>query len=202
MADNLNILDSNFLSALGLPVAQVTNERTFLQAGATGAPTTNGALGNQNLRLSPMLVPNLLTISQLGAEITVAGEAGSVLRLGVYTNTRNAGRPYPGSLLAEGATQVDGTSATVQEVVLTGNLTLQPGLYWCGGVVQAAPTTQPTVRIISLAGILGLVSTGAPSAAGQLLGYSQSAVSGALPATFTSTLSSIGASPRLHFRLA
>lgn len=199
MADQFNILDKTY-GGLVLPVAQVTNDRTFLQAGATAAPGSSAALGTGSLRLSPMLVPNQLTISHLGCDISVVGDAGSTFVMAVYGNTSFSGRPFPGSLLGQ-ATGL-GDSATVQEIAFGTPLTLAAGLYWCGGVVQNVTVTQPTVRTLSSAGMLGLMSGSILSANGQILGFSQTGVTSTLPASFTQSLTSAGLIPRLHFRLA
>lgn len=196
MPDRFNILDRANQAAFPIMgIRQRSNDRLFPQLGGTS--TTAGA-GNNTLRLSPIVLPNAITLSHLGFDIAVAGEAGSGVRLGIYQDT---GLWYPGDLLAEAAALIDGTSATIQEVACP--VTLQGGtLYWIGGAVQNAPTTQPQVRVLSNAPIAGPVTTGVPTAAGQQHGYQQTGVSGALPATFTPSVTPSGVSLRLHFRLA
>lgn len=198
MPDNFNILDRAIAAPAFpvLPIRQVTNNRFFPTPVATGALNT---LGNNTLRLAPFVLPNDLTLSHVGAEITVAGEAGSTFRIGIYET--NAAGDYPGALLIQAAADLDGTSATVQEVACS--VTLRGGrIYWVGGVVQGAPTTQPTIRVATPATAAGMVSGSVPSAQTAYLGYSQGSVSGALPATFSTFLSTAGAMPRVHFRLA
>jgi hypothetical protein len=163
-----------------------------------GSASTSVTLGNGTLRLGPWVLERTLTIDRIGGEITAAGEAGSVLRLGIYSDNGNA---YPNALLLDGGT-IDGTSATTQ--VATVSLTLAPGLYWIGGAVQAAPSSQPTVRIASNPTIplaLGL-GTGLPGASTSAVGFSQTSVTGALPSTFSASVSSTGSVPRLLVRAA
>jgi len=160
--------------------------------------STSSTLGNGTLRLAPIVLERTLTIDRIGGEITGAGEAGSVLRLGIYSDNGNA---YPNALLLDGGT-IDGTSATTQ--VATVSLVLLPGLYWIGGAVQAAPSSQPTVRIVSNPTIpLALpLGTGLPGAGTSAAGFSQASVTGALPATFSASVSSTGSVPRLLLRAA
>jgi hypothetical protein len=160
--------------------------------------STSGTLGNGTLRLGPWVLERTLTIDRIGGEITVAGEAGSVLRFGIYADNGNA---YPGALLLDGGT-IDGTSATTQ--VATVSLTLAPGLYWIGAAVQAAVTTQPTVRTASNPTVSFAVGLGTPlpGAATSGLGFSQASVTGALPSTFTTTVTSTGTVVRTIVRAA
>lgn len=191
---------AEILAAAGfiVPIRQRTNDRFFPQSAAT---STSATLGNGTLRVSPIVVPNDVVISHLGIDVAIAGEAGSTFRVGIYEDSTSfAG--YPGALLIEAAAVVDGTSATVQEVAcaisLDGNR-----LYWIGGAVQNAPTTQPSIRTISAAGAPGgLVAGSAPAANASMLGYQHTSVSGALPATFQSTVLTAGTSARMHMRMA
>lgn len=181
-----------------VPIRQRTNDRLFPQSAAT---STSATLGNGSLRVSPFVLPNDLSISHIGVDVTLAGEAGSTFRVGIYEDS-TAFAGYPGALLAEASAVVDGTSATVQEVAcavsLDGNR-----LYWIGGAVQNAPTTQPTLRTISNAGApAGLVVGSAPAANASMLGYQHTGATGALPATFQTTVLTAGSAARLHLRLA
>lgn len=160
--------------------------------------STSATLGNGTLRLVPWIVPEALTIVRIGGDIGTVGEAGSKLRLGIYSDD---GTGYPGALLID-AGQIAGDSATVQE--LTISQALAPGIYWIGGAVQSAPTTQPTVRTTSnwVPPIPLRIGTTAPGSASTVVGYSQSSVTGALPSNFTATLSNIGNAPRVHVKTA
>lgn len=162
-----------------------------------GTATTNGALGNNTLRVAPWVVNRAISIDRVGAEVTTIGEAGSKFRIGVFADT---GSCYPGAVLLD-AGQIAGDSATVQD--LTVALTLAPGLYWIGGAVQSAPTTQPTMRVTTTwhPPVPIAVGTSAPSAGATMVGYSNASVSGAL-ATFTATVGNVSAAARIHVRLA
>lgn len=145
--------------------------------------TTSNALQNGTIRLVPFMIPHQITITKIGSEITGAGEAGSVLRLGVYSD--NDGRP--GALLVDAGT-IDGTSTTVQEVTLAAPLTLGPAWYWAASVVQLAPTTQPTVRVANLAYGPSIDCRVQPVANYVNAGFSSAGFSsGSLPGTITVT---------------
>lgn len=154
------------------------------------ATSTSATLGNGTGRFSPWTVRRTMQFTRIGSEITSAGEAGSVLRLGIYADN---GTGYPGALVLDAGT-IAGDSATVQEITISQILT--PGLYWVGGVVQAAPSTQPTVRTIAmdLTGLVPLTAGTIPAAnhpAGvAFVGFS---MTGALPATWPTASPNISA---------
>lgn len=160
---------------------------------------TSSALGNGTLRLAPWLVDRAITIDRIGGEITSIGDAGSKLRLGIYSDD---GSGYPGALVLD-AGQIAADSATVQELAC--NLTLQPGLYWIGAAVQSVTATQPTVRTLSSVWTPPVpLNFGSilPATGSTTFGYQQGGVTGALPANFSTTLSTIGGAPRLLIRTA
>lgn len=190
------------IGGIVLPVAQVTNDRCYLQL--LNSMTTSGALGNNNLRVTPMFVPNTLTISHLGVEVTAAGDVGSTFRVGIYNASNLGGGPggrhlYPTTLLAEAANTIDGAAIGGQEAACP--VTLTRGLYWVGGAVQGAAIVQPTLRAFSQSIVRGLVGTSAPTN-NTLLGYAHGSVTGTLPATFTTAVTTSGAAPLLWVRLA
>jgi hypothetical protein len=159
--------------------------------------TTSATLGVGTLRVSPFYVPNTVTLSRIGAEVTSAGEAGSKFRLGVYADS---GSGYPGALVLDAGT-INGDSNTVQEISI--DQALQPGMYWIGGAVQVVATTQPTMRVFNAVTFPPIaIGTSAPTAGQLVVCYQQGSVTGALPATFTATIS--GATPvaRTHVKVA
>lgn len=161
--------------------------------------STANQIGNGTLRLTPWLVRRTLRLDRLGGDIVTAGEAGSKLRIGIYADT---GYTKPGTLVVD-AGQIAGDSAAMQELVVA--VTLNPGLYWIGGVAQAAPTTQPMVRVINQAGynppVPITISGGLPPANQILLAITMTGVTAALPTTFTPV--SLGSlAPRIFARAA
>ena len=144
------------------------------------ALSTTSTLGNGTGRFSPWFVPRTTAFATIGAEITSAGDAGSVLRLGIYADD---GTGYPGALALDAGT-IAGDSVAVQEVTVA--FTLTPGLYWVGGVVQGVTTTQPTVRTIAQGNPELLLTTAALPTSTSLpyVGYVGFGMTGALPATW------------------
>jgi hypothetical protein len=138
------------------------------------------------------------TILRIGAEVTTIGDVGSKIRLGIRAD--GAGVPSATVLLDAG--QIAGDSATVQEITLGTPLTLAPGWYWYTATVQSAPTTQPTMRTITRVHPYYHMATGtsAPTAGTTVVGLTQTGVTAALPASWT-TSGTAGAMPRLFFKL-
>ena len=159
--------------------------------------TTSATLGNGTLRLVPWFVPNAVTITRIGAEVTSTGEAGSKYRIGIYADD---GTGTPGALVLD-AGQIAGDSATVQE--LTVSQTLAPGLYWVGGAVQSAPTTQPTMRTGTATPPLHALPNGTttPTAGQSTFGFQQTGVSGAF-STFSWTTGTSVAPARIFVKVA
>ena len=154
------------------------------------ATSTNGAMGNGTGRFSPWTVRRTMQFVRIGAEVTAAGEAGSVVRLGIYADD---GTGYPGALVLDAGT-IAGDSATVQEITIAQVLT--PGLYWIGGVVQNAPATRPSLRCISmdLTGLVPLTVGTKPIVnhpAG--VGFVGFGMTGALPAVWPTVTPNISA---------
>ncbi len=171
----------------------------YYYCGGTNTATTSASSANGTLRLVPWLVPNAVTISKIGAEITSAGDAGSKLRIGIYSDT---GTGYPGALLLD-AGQIAGDSATVQEISIS--QLLPAGLYWVGAVVQSVVTTQPTIRCQNAPGWFNgniRLGTSLPAANLSTYGFAQTGVTGALSGPFTSTITFTTIAPRILFKVA
>jgi len=183
-------------AGFSLPVPAPGN---YMFTSSPGGASTSAALSNGALRLLPWVVTQRIPIDRIGAEVTVIGDVGSKLRLGIYADN---GFSYPGALLLDGG-QIAGDSATVQDAPAV-SLVLNPGLYWIGGAVQAVTTTQPTVRVPSNWAPPLAISTGPvmPTANQTAIGYQMTGVTGALPANFSGSLSPSGAAPRCHVRVA
>jgi len=93
----------------------------------------------------PVAIVQPITITRIGAEINAAGQAGSLLRLGIYNDSNG----IPGSLLLDAGTIAGDSAMSVQEITIS--QALSPGVYWFAAVVQAAASTQPTVYVVSAA---------------------------------------------------
>lgn len=160
---------------------------------------TSATLGVGTLHVIPWVVGRPLRISHLCQSIPTIGDAGSKVRLGVYADN---GGCYPGALLVDAGT-INGDSATVQE--LPADLSLSSGVYWLGAAVQVVTTTQPTLHTITNAWtppVPIFAGTTLPSATFVATGYGQTGVTGALPATFTSTVTQGTTKPRVFVKIA
>lgn len=145
---------------------------------------TSNAQGNNVMRASPFYLPRTQTFVKIGTEITSAGSAGALIRLGIYADNGNL---LPGALVLDAGT-IDGTvlaTATPGEITISENL--ECGLYWLAAVLQGAPSTAPTVRTNTGAASIPVGGSTLIEAAASAGYSSNSAVSGALPGTFGTT---------------
>ena len=141
------------------------------------------------LAVCPIYVPRRIIVQKLGINIgTVAGTGGSVGLVGIYADVDDGYGGYPGALVSGSSGSIDTTAATgLREVVI--NATLNPGLYWLAFVAQ---TSVPTMSLInSNTQVIGANSAAVPTRCT----YVQDAVSGALPATFSTAPYSTGFAP-------
>lgn len=139
----------------------------------------------------PIWIGNSATIVRAGVEITVAGTAGTVIRLGL----RKPLGFLPGPVVGSTATVVADAITTGIEATVSWPVT--PGLYFLTATAQSTGGTLPTVRATT--GNLAPISFGALASvlgAGALAGYlTAGTITGELPATFT--ISNRSAAPPL-----
>ena len=161
--------------------------------------STSASLGTGTGRFTPWRVRYPLSITRLGAEITSAGDAGSVLRIGIYADD---GTGYPGALVLDAGT-IAGDSVAVQEITVA--ITLPPALYWVGGVVQEVTSTQPTVRTVVYdpSGLMPIATTTPSSISVNRCAFVGFAMTGALPATWpTATPNLSDNAARIFYKVA
>lgn len=133
------------------------------------------------MHASPKFISSDITLDRLGAEVTLIGDAGSKVRLGIYADD---GTGRPGSLVLDAGT-IAGDSASVQAITISQALTR--GWYWFAQVTQIVTTTGPQVRtMFGAAEPIPLDFTAMPGAGGVTLALTVSGVTGALPSTFGS----------------
>ena len=172
-------------AALGLSgVAIQPGTASYYQGNLSVA--TSATLGNGALRLTAVYIPVPCTLQQLFAEFTAAGDAASLFATCIYADS---GAGSPGSLLITGPTisTGSGNAGTVATGGTPGvyagtipQVTLQPGIYWIGGVIQGVTVTQPTMRT-GLWSSSSLPATALPAANAQATSYSVGGITGALP---------------------
>lgn len=145
----------------------------------------------------PFVVDESATFDRVAVEVTAAGTAGAVVRLGIYGADADS---MPGSLLVDAGT-VDATTTGLKEAIISQAVT--SGLYYLAAVVQGAATTRPTWRSVTGDSLLPLHTSGVTLTSNSINGISQSSVTGALPATATPDAGpGFGVSPRIVVRAA
>ncbi len=127
----------------------------------------------------PFWVSNGASFDRIGAEVTVAGAASTVIRLGIYADN---GKGTPGALLLDAGT-IAGDAVAAAEITISQNI--PPGLWWLFGVAIGGT---PTVRAISgnIMGGAGVSTLAVATGATPRAGYTMSGVTSTLPSTFTS----------------
>jgi len=128
------------------------------------------------LLFAPFDVERPVTLDSIGCEVTTAGSAGTVIRLGIYADNKSV----PGALVLDAGT-VAGDSTGAKVIAI--NQLLTPARYWVASVTQnVGAGTAPTVRT-AIAPFHGVGDTDALVRLQQAGGcYKQTAVAGPLPA--------------------
>lgn len=149
-------------------------------------------------RAVPLWVPAQATISRIGGEITVVGDAGSKIRFAIYDDD---GTGRPGALILDAGT-IAGDSATVQEIVV--NQAITPGLHWMAAVSQLVTVTEPTVRVVTSAGIEPALDAGTaiPVAGAVSATWNLAGVVGAFPGTYAGGVPGNSSIPRVFIKAA
>lgn len=140
---------SSLITAIGADIKSIQRARPIqryiagrfyaLQPGANlSTMSTTEAL----LAVGPCVISEAVTFDQFSVDVTAAGGAGSVIRIVIYNDTGFCEPNVP--VYDSGGI----ASASIGIKASASGVTLQPGLYWIGGVVQGASATRPTVRRI------------------------------------------------------
>ena len=112
----------------------------YLMPGCFGIPTAVPPEGT--MTMAPIYVAKATTFDRIQCNVSVAGSAGAVVRLGIYGSDAD-GMPY-GLVLDAGT--VAATSTGVREATISQYLPL--GKWWLAAVVQGAATTRPTLYLL------------------------------------------------------
>jgi hypothetical protein len=143
-----------------------------------------GSFGNSTLAatlnlayFSPVYFPRPTAVDQIRAQVTTAGAAGAVVRLGIYR--QNPATGLPGTLLLDAGT-VDATTTGVKTISVSETIT---GMVWCVVVTQVVTATLRSSTAVNQ-GYYGGAGDGNLNSN---TGPTQSGVTGALPASATAT---------------
>lgn len=138
---------------------------------------TTGAPAQGTLTAMPIVIGESGTIVSLSVNVTSAGQAGALYRLGIYNDD---GHGQPSTLLIDAGT-VAGDAIGVNAATI--NLWVPAGRYHLAAVPQNCATTAPTVNIST-----GTVDPPIPLNVGTNLVnqncFSQTGITGGLPATW------------------
>ena len=121
----------------------------------------------------------------IGATIvTTAGEAGSLLRMGIY---RDNGAAFPGARALDAGT-ISAASVGGKEIAIPAGFFPDEYLLWLAIIIFNAPTTRPTMNAQSGTPSIGVPEVGNANMSNAMTnnayGYAGSAVGGVLPDPF------------------
>lgn len=131
--------------------------------------------------LFPFPIHEDMTLTGIGAYPATAGSAGSVFRMGLYTDNNGT----PDALILDAGT-IDGTSNTIQTITISQAVT--QGIIWVAGVAQGSPTTEPVITCARDYGLLVTKRGTTFNPTVQRWVFKQTGVTGALPNPTTATL--------------
>jgi hypothetical protein len=149
---------------------------------------------NSSLYCMPLWIGEPITLDRIGIRVNTAGEAGSVIRLGIYADDSDG---LPGARLLDAGTVV---SDSVGNKEITISFAVNAGLIWLAAAFQAAPTTRPNVFSGSRT-VLPLGHNGAIDPNVGPAGVFQLGVGGALPNPFVPN-TTVNDAPRVVVRAA
>lgn len=166
----------------------VARYRTGLFYGGGGGAVSTLLLTEDVMVLGPIMIESFMEVEEIGIDVTTAGTEGD-LYTALY---RDRGDGYPGALIHKSAA-LTVTAAFKSTASLS--IPLTPGLYWGGALCNQVTTTVATVRSI----LANSPYVGETAGANDVntAGYSQAALTGVPPDTFTDTATVVTAVPRL-----
>jgi hypothetical protein len=156
-----------------------------------GANSTGPFQSNGDCPYSPLMLPVNNTPDRLGIEVTSAGSAGSVHRLGIWADNNGV----PGTLLLDAGVVATDTIG-IKEITISQALSANT-LYWAGVAQQGAPATRASVRI-SYSNQLVLNGTNPTYT---VTGYHSSGITGAFASNPSFSSNYGGGHPRIALRL-
>ena len=168
-----------------VPLNWTTGDYERAVWGTTGVSAL--AMTLNRMYASAIYVPRGASIDRVAIEVTIAGSAGSVVRMGLYSNGTNA----VGDLLFDAGTVDTETSTGYKEITVSWT-NLTGDIYWIVAVAQVAA---PTVRGVSSnthLGGFGPYNLGLNNAPDRWQVFQSASVSGALPSTFTTNTATLG----------
>lgn len=171
----------------------------FIPVGSETSSTV-AFLSNNTIRVLPWLADSSFTLSAIGTEVTVAGDAGCTMRPVIYSDSNGT----PNALLLDAGPSLAG-DAVAFPIVSGLSLPINAGvMYWIGAILQGAPSVSPTVRYPNIHTYPFTVRYGntAPVGSSTPVGYAVGGISGAAPATYPLPVALGNFGYRLWFKVA
>ena len=146
----------------------------FYYMAPSGSYASTVAGVNSQLFVVPFWPGAAKTLDRIGVNVTGAGEAGSLLRLGVFASDTDG---LPSTLLLDAGTVVGDGATGFKQITIA--LAVAASKLWLGCAFQSAVTTRPTVSA-ALGNPPGVSRISTPSLISEITGYLYSPVAGAL----------------------
>lgn len=171
-------------------------QTALLASGAYISPTYTRAMSTLAetqglLRLMPLFLGRDITATELSVQVSTLG-ASATYRLGIYADT---GDGYPGALVVDGGTVSCASTGTKTATI---SQALSAGVYWLGGALQGSGSASFVAAALApdYCTVMGnkdanpgWIFAGTHSSGyGATCAYHETSVTGALPSTFTSTV--------------
>lgn len=189
----VNFPNYDFYRKTGTSIIDLWYANGVIQGG-----TSTASLALDTLRYFPFTIEKPCNMDRIMMQITVAGTAGSLVRIGVYASINT----LPTTLMVDGGT-IAGDNTALQAVTINQNF--QPGLYYFA--LNHNSAANPTFRGIVTGGctpVLGFPSTMGSGTATVGLTVAETYGGGyVLPSTATTpTTRFTGSYPLFYFRLS
>lgn len=172
-ADLQTAMLSNGFSGNGVGSNRAFSIGKYYAAGDANALSVNALVLNA-LYFMPFEVGKTSRFDRIACEVTTAGGAGALCRLGIYDTGTDG---MPNNLVVDAGT-IDGNVVAAAELVI--NQSLNTGLYWLAIVAQVAAAS---VRSAATAVSPYIGQSVLPTGGTALSSYRLAGVAGALPAS-------------------
>lgn len=161
--------------------------------------TATLAITQGDMRLVSFWVPQDGTYDRIATELVTIGEAGSVVRLGIYGADQETGIPLQANPILDAGTVQTSSVTGAKEITIS--QFLSKGLVWLTAVNQLCPTTPGTLRTTTPYGLpLATNAIASYMASGGV--WQKSLATGALPAWNLTSVTAVTAVPKLYLRKA
>lgn len=145
-----------------------------------GPAAADHQLTEDRMYLTPLFFPEQRWIDRIGTYLQIVGNAGSVIRLGLYREERVWDELWPERLILDAGTVAVDAVAPGPKIIVLPKLAIGPGVTWLAAVAQACPVTAPTCTSIGGPSPF-LTSIGVSPASSLGTGLKLDGVNGALP---------------------